>query len=118
MTKNFNCSEHNPTDYNHKKLIVFEGEGDGHLYRLSAFVSPDGKTFTLTRTAVGIATAKVGHESQIAIVEKPIDETTLRMMEKPNSRFLNNQCDFVLFLNSPRRKAQYTEPKRSGPPPA
>jgi hypothetical protein len=118
MTKNFNCSEHRPADYNGKKLMVFENESDGHLYRLSAFVSPDGKTFTLTRTAVGVATAKVSKENQIAIVEKPINETILPMMEKPNSRFLNNQCDFVLFLNSPRRKAQYTETKQEVATPA
>jgi hypothetical protein len=111
MNNNLNCSEHNPADYHGKKLMVFENESGGHLYRLSAFVSPDGKTFTLIRTAVGAASAKVGKENQVAVVEKSIDETTVQMMEKPNSRFLNNQCDLVLFLNSPRRKAQYTEPK-------
>jgi hypothetical protein len=67
--------------------------------------------FTLTRTAVGIASTKVGKENQVAIVGKSVDETTVQMMEKPNSRFLNSQCYFVLFLNSPQRKAQYTEPK-------
>lgn len=111
MTKTFNCSEQNPSDFSGKKLIVFENEGDPYPYRLSVCVSPDG-TFTLTRTAAGIATNRAGtdQENQIAIVQKPIDEATLRMMERPNSRFLNNQCDFILFLNSSRRKAQYTEP--------
>jgi hypothetical protein len=111
MANNFSCSEHNPADYNSKKLMVFENEGGSHLHRLSASMSADGKTFSLTCTAVGIASAKVGKENQVAVVEKSIDEKILGMMEKPNSRFLNNQCDFVLYLNSPRRKAQYTEPK-------
>ena len=93
--------------------MVFENEGDGRLCGLSAFVSPDRKTFTLTRTEVGIASHKGDKENQIAIIEKPIDETTLRLMEKPNSRFLNSQCDYVLFLNSPRRKAQFTETKQA-----
>ena len=98
--------------------MVFENESEGRLYPLSAFVSPDGKTFTLTRTGVGIATVKVGERNEIAFVEKPIDETTLRMMEPPNSRFLNNRFDFVLFLNSPRRRVHYTEPKHDVPAPA
>jgi len=109
MTKDLNCWEHNPADYSGKKLMVFENEGDGCLCGLRAFVSPDGKRFALTRTAVGIAAAKIGKENQIAVMQKLIDETTLRMMEPPSSRFLNNQCDLVLFLNSPRRRAQYTE---------
>ena len=91
--------------------MVFENEGGGHLHRLTAFVSLDGKTFTLNRTAVGIVSAKVGKENQVAVVGKSVDETTVQMMEKPNSRFLNSQCDFVLFLNSPQRKTQYSEPK-------
>jgi hypothetical protein len=111
MNNNLNCSELDPADYHSKKLMVFENEGSGRLYWLTACVSLDGKTFTLTRTAVGIASAKVGKENQVAVVQKSIDETNVQMMEKPNSRFLNNQCDSVLFLNSPQRKAQYTEPK-------
>jgi hypothetical protein len=99
-----NRSKYNPADYTGKKLMAFENESEGHLYSLSTFTSEDGKTFELFRTAAGPA---AGH--QIAIVKDQIDESTLKLMEHPNSRFLNNQCDFVFFQNSPKRKAQYTE---------
>jgi hypothetical protein len=112
MVKNFKCSEYNPKDYNGKNLMVFENEGGGRPCRLSAAMSSDGKTFTLTRIEIGVASARAGKaENQIAVVEKSIDQATLQMLEKPNSRFLNSRCDFVLFLNSARRKAQYTESK-------
>lgn len=106
---------HCPKDYDGKKLMMFENEG-GHIYDLSTVPSPDGKTFMLTATAVGIGSHHVGKENRIAIVRKPIDEAILRMIEKPNSKFLNHQCDFVLFLNSPRRKARYAEPNRETTP--
>ena len=107
--KIFSCTEHNPKDFDNKKLMVFENELEGRAFQISALVSIDGKTFTLNRTAVGIASAFANRENQIAVVKKSIDEAVFQIMEKPNSRFLNNQCDFVVFINSPKRKMQYTE---------
>jgi hypothetical protein len=112
MVNTFNCSEYNPKDYNGKKLMVFENDGSGRPCRLSTTTSSDGKTFTLARIEIGVASAKTGKaENQITVVGKPIDKATLPMLEKSDSRFTNGQYDFVLFLNSPRRKAQYTESK-------
>ena len=115
MVYNFNCSEYDPTDYRDKKLMVFENERSGRSYDLSTFRSPDERSFALIRTATGLASVSPTLTNEIAIVEKQIDETTLRMMERPNSRFLNNQCDWVLFLNSPLRRKQFTEPKVLAP---
>jgi hypothetical protein len=111
--KIFNCADYDSKKFDNKRLMVFEDDLGGRTYRISSLVSLDDRTFTLNRTAIGIASVSVNNENQIAVVTKPIDETIFRMMEKPNSRFLNNQCDFVVFLNSPRRKAQYAEPNRA-----
>lgn len=105
----FSRSIYDPKPYDGKKLIVFRDEGGGYPYTLSTWPSADGESSTLTATAVGIASHQIGKENRISVIEMKIDARTLTLLEKPRSRFLNNQCDFVLFLNSPRRKARFTE---------
>src|SRR5579864_1020586 len=103
-------SKYDVGDYDGKRLLVFKDEGCGYPYELSAWPLMTGTSFTVTATAVGIASHHVGKENKIAMHQIQIDEETASSIENPNSRFLNGQCDLVLFLNSPRRRARYTEP--------
>lgn len=112
MDQMFYCSECNPEGYAGKTVLVFENEGGERRYRISTFPSAGGRTFAMNLVAIDCSCAKIGTvEHQIAIAERPVDQEMLSMLKKPGSKFLNGRCDFVLFINSPRRKIQFTEPK-------
>ncbi len=104
-----NCAEHNREDYDGKTLMIFENEGSGRICVLSALSSPDENSFALNAIGCGIASQHKKEENQIAIAEKAIHDDTLRMMESSQGYRFLPPCDYVLFLNSPRKKARYAK---------
>jgi hypothetical protein len=89
------------------KPTWFNGEQKGHFV-LFPLVSVDGRTFNLTATATG--PKSLGSKTKVglmAVVEKQIDDGTLRKMEQPKSRFLRPLCDYVIFDNSPQSEAKF-----------
>jgi hypothetical protein len=94
-------------DFDGKRLVIFNNEREGRPWNLSARVSPDGRTFTVTRTQTGIATAFVGKENRVAVVREQIDGNSFQRFEKPLAPVLQARCDYVWFERSPQMRKRY-----------
>jgi hypothetical protein len=106
LNTTLNCAEHNPDAYRDNKLVWFRRESKS-FYNLSVSRSDDGKTFTLTASAISLVPySPTKDEGQIETISMPIDQTTLGKMHKPRSRFLT-PYDFVIFEDSPQSEARY-----------
>lgn len=104
------CPKYNPDDYRGKKLIWFKDDCKRH-FNLSVDVFEDN-TFTLKATCVALAPPiRISDERENLIVPvmEIIDEDVVQKVEKPKSRFLANQCDFVIFENSPVYHKKYSD---------
>ena len=96
-------------DFDGKRLMIFDNDDEGRLWKLSAHPSADGKSFAVKRRQTGIDTAQIGKESRFQFVQQIVDEATLAQFEKPKSPYLKNVCDLVWFSNSPQMRHRHRE---------
>jgi hypothetical protein len=91
------------------KLVWFKNDCKRNV-RLSVNVFSDN-TFTMTATTVMLASAispSGEMENWIIPRQQQISGDILQKMQTPKSRFLSNQCDLVIFENSPIYQARYS----------
>jgi hypothetical protein len=91
------------------KLLWFKNDCKHHV-QLRVYASTDNSfAITATHIALTSSTTVSGEKENLIIpTQHEIGEDILQKMENPKSRFLLNQCDFVIFEDSPVYQAKYS----------